>query len=52
MSVYSGFATRQEESFYNKLLEKLVLLLSQKIIDLNPSLIGNKILQQSQMLFC
>ena len=40
MSVYSGFATRQEESFYNKLIEKLILLLSNKIIELNPAFLG------------
>jgi 7,8-dihydro-6-hydroxymethylpterin-pyrophosphokinase len=32
MSVYSGFATRQQESFYNKLLERMVQLLSLKLL--------------------
>lgn len=32
MSVYSGFATRQQESFYNKLLERMVQLLSVKLL--------------------
>jgi hypothetical protein len=32
MSVYSGFATRQQESFYNKLLEKTFELMSFKLI--------------------
>ncbi len=33
MSVYSGFATRQQETYYNKLVEKLILLLSDRIIN-------------------
>jgi hypothetical protein len=32
MSVYSGFATRQQETYYNRLVEKLILLLSDRII--------------------
>ena len=32
MSIYSGFATRNQESFYNKLIEKLVQLLAEKVI--------------------
>ena len=32
MSIYSGFATRNQESFYNKLTEKLIQLLSMKIV--------------------
>lgn len=32
MSVYSGFATRQQESFYNKLLEKALSLLIERVI--------------------
>ena len=32
MSVYSGFATRQQESFYNKLLERMIQLLSLKLL--------------------
>ena len=32
MSVYSGFATRQQESFYNKLIEKTLKLLTQRVI--------------------
>ena len=40
MSVYSGFATRHEESFYNKLLEKLVTILIQKIIEISPPLLS------------
>ena len=35
MSVYSGFATRQQESYYNKLIEKVFLLLSDRIIKLS-----------------
>lgn len=32
MSVYSGFATRQQEAFYNKLIEKSIQLLAYKCI--------------------
>lgn len=32
MSVYNGFATRKLETFYNKLLEKLLETLTVKII--------------------
>ena len=32
MSIYSGFATRNQETFYNKLTEKLVQLLSMKVV--------------------
>jgi len=32
MSVYSGFATRQQETFYNKLLDKMIQLISVKLI--------------------
>ena len=32
MSVYSGFATRQQETFYNKLLEKLIQLLETRVM--------------------
>jgi hypothetical protein len=32
MSVYSGFATRQQENFYDKLLEKVVFVLAEKIL--------------------
>lgn len=32
MSIYGGFATRNQETFYNKLIEKLVQLLSLKIV--------------------
>lgn len=31
MSVYSGFATRQQESIYDKLVEKALTLMSSKI---------------------
>ena len=34
MSVYSGFATRQQECFYNKLLERMIQLLAVKLIQL------------------
>ena len=34
MSIYSGFATRQQETFYNKLLEKSIELMGEKIISL------------------
>ena len=33
MSIYSGFATRQQESVYNKLTNKLIYLLSEKIAE-------------------
>jgi hypothetical protein len=32
MSVYSGFATRQQETFYNKLLERMIQLLAVKLL--------------------
>ena len=32
MSVYSGFATRKLENFYNKLIAKLLHLLTQKFL--------------------
>jgi hypothetical protein len=32
MSVYSGFATRKQENFYNKLIAKLLHLLTQKFL--------------------
>ena len=32
MSVYSGFATRQQETFYNKLIEKTLFLMGEKLI--------------------
>jgi hypothetical protein len=32
MSVYSGFGTRQQETFYNKLLEKSLLLLTKRLL--------------------
>jgi hypothetical protein len=32
MSVYSGFATRQQETTYNKLLYKLITMLAKKIL--------------------
>lgn len=32
MSVYCGFATRHQESIYNTLLQKLISLLSEKIV--------------------
>jgi len=32
MSVYSGFATRQQEQFYNKLVEKSLTMLSTRLI--------------------
>ena len=32
MSVYSGFGTRQQESFYNKLLEKALSLLVDRLV--------------------
>lgn len=33
MSVYSGFATRKLETFYDNLIEKLVEILSEKIMN-------------------
>ena len=36
MSVYSGFATRKQEAFYNKLIIKCINLLTQKIISQVP----------------
>lgn len=49
MSVYSGFATRQQETYYNQSAEKLIYLLQKKIIwyDKKGSLLktcGNHIL--------
>ena len=32
MSVYSGFATRQQESFYNKVVLKLLQIMQDKMI--------------------
>lgn len=32
MSVYSGFATRNQETYYNKLVEKAMTLMNQKIV--------------------
>ncbi|TNV71130.1 hypothetical protein FGO68_gene13587 [Halteria grandinella] len=32
MSVYSGFATRQQETFYNKLLERMIQLFAVKLL--------------------
>ena len=32
MSIYSGFATRQQETFYDKLLFKLIELIQDKIV--------------------
>ena len=32
MSVYSGFATRQQETFYNKLLQKAFNILSERVL--------------------
>lgn len=32
MSVYSGFATRQQETFYNKLIEKTLSMLGTRLI--------------------
>jgi hypothetical protein len=40
MSVYSGFGTRQQETFYDRLIEKLLQLLETKIIRTYNS--GNK----------
>jgi hypothetical protein len=37
MSVYSGFGTRQQESFYNKLLEKALSLLVDRQVQLFAS---------------
>eukprot|EP00347_Sterkiella_histriomuscorum_P000467 403375745 len=36
MSVYSGFATRKQESFYNHLLSKLIEILTNKIVSTIP----------------
>lgn len=37
MSVYSGFATRQQETSYNQHVERLIMLLQKRVIqdDLN-----------------
>ncbi|CAI2377369.1 unnamed protein product [Moneuplotes crassus] len=32
MSIYSGFATRNQEDFYNRLVEKLISMMSEKIV--------------------
>jgi len=32
MSVYSGFATRQQETFYNKVLEKSISMMATRLI--------------------
>lgn len=32
MSVYSGFTTRQQETFYNKLLERMIQLFAVKLM--------------------
>lgn len=52
MSVYSGFATRQQESFYNKLLERMVQLLSVKLLQsmkkIEDLLLVNSELQQKR----
>jgi hypothetical protein len=32
MSVYGGFATRQQETFYNKMVAKLVQFFGEKIL--------------------
>ena len=34
MSVYSGFATRKQETYYNKLLSKLISILTHHILAL------------------
>ena len=36
MSVYSGFATRKQEQFYNKMISKLVKMLTAKILSQVP----------------
>ena len=36
MSVYSGFTTRQQETFYNKLLEKVLGIVISKLIEIYP----------------
>lgn len=36
MSVYGGFATRKQESFYNKIVAKLIELLTHKIASTIP----------------
>jgi len=33
MSVYSGFATRQQEGFYFKMIEKLIQILSGRLLE-------------------
>jgi hypothetical protein len=44
MSVYSGFATRKQEAFYNKLTAKLLHLMTQKYLSSVPyNEIGNYI---------
>ena len=38
MSVYSGFATRNQETLYSKLTEKALTILTQKVLNTyNPS---------------
>jgi hypothetical protein len=32
MSIYSGFATRQQESYYNKLIEGLITILTKRVL--------------------
>jgi hypothetical protein len=32
MSIYSGFSTRQQETFYNKLVERMIQLISFKLL--------------------
>ncbi len=36
MSVYGGFATRKQEAYYNKLLQKLIECLTLKVISIIP----------------
>ena len=36
MSVYSGFTTRQQETFYNKLLQKALVIVITKFIEVCP----------------
>ena len=49
MSVYSGFATRKQEAFYNKLVAKLLYLFTQKALssipysDIGPFLTGGQL---------
>jgi hypothetical protein len=50
MSVYSGFATRQQESFYNKLNEKLITLLCDRIIQTTNSGIFLRFVKEIQEL--